>query len=155
MGSQSRDNNVPSIVFGSNKVSRFIAIIFTIIIGILMLVMSLMNMDKFTGDTLKGFSELSMTVVLAIIALGISIFQSDKDLLMQTNNEQNIKKVYLSYIFSMFPVILIIVLGYVVAEFFGGVAWIMCLYSIAMIEVLLKSITGTMASFVAFLNIRD
>lgn len=155
MGSQSKDNNVPSIVFGSNKVSRIIAVFFAMIIAVLMLMMSLMNMDKFTGDTLKGFSELSMTVVLAIIALGISIFQSDKELFVQINNEHNIKKVYLSYIFNMFPIILIIVLGYVVAEFFGGTAWIMCLYSIAMIEVLLKSITGTMASFVAFLNIRD
>ena len=123
--------------------------------GLLVLYYGLVNHNSFTREILTDTINIGFTVVLAIVALAITVFQTDKELLEKRNSDENIKKVYLSYIFSIFPTILELILGYLVAYTFEDYPCVICLYFIGTVFVLIKCITGTMASFVAFLNIRD
>lgn len=150
-----QNNSVPKIIFSPNKISRRISTVLVVIIDFVAIFYGIMNFNNFTREVLTGTINIGFTVVLAIIALAITIFQSDKELLENRNSDENVKKVYLSYIFSIFPIILELILGYLVAYIFENCSYIICLYFIATVFVLTKCITGTMASFVAFLNIRD
>lgn len=149
-----RNNSVPKCIFFPNKVNRSISNVLVIIIFGLSLYYGMNNCDKFTRDMLIDLINNGFTVVLSIVALAITVFQTDKILLEKTNTNENIKEIYLSYIFGIFPLILELLLGYLVAFSFEKCSFLLCLYFVVTILVLLKCITGTIASFVAFLNIR-
>lgn len=150
-----QNNSVPKIIFLPNKISRRVSIVLKVIINLVALYYGIKNCNSFTRDVLTDTINIGFTVVLAIVALAITVFQTDKDLLEKKNSDENVKKVYLSYIFSIFPVILELTLGYLVAYLFEDFPYIICLYFIATVFVLTECITRTMAAFVAFFNIRD
>ena len=148
------NNSVPKCIFFPNKVNRVISIVLVIIIILLSLYYGINNYYKFTRDMLIDLINNGFTIALSIVALAITVFQTDKILLVKTNTNKNIKEIYLSYIFSIFPLILELLLGYLVAFTFEKCSFLLCLYFIITVLVLVKCITGTIASFVAFLNIR-
>ncbi len=146
---------MPKIIFFPNKISRIISTVLVVIINVIAIFYGIANFNSFTRDVLIDTINIGFTVVLAIVALAITVFQTDKELLENRNSDENVKKVYLSYIFSIFPIILELILGYLVAYIFENYSHIICLYFMATVVVLTRCITETMASFVAFLNIRD
>ena len=150
-----QNNSVPKIIFFPNKISRIISTVLVVIINVIAIFYGIANFNSFTRDVLIDTINIGFTVVLAIVALAITVFQTDKELLENRNSDENVKKVYLSYIFSIFPIILELILGYLVAYIFENYSHIICLYFMATVVVLTRCITETMASFVAFLNIRD
>ena len=150
-----QNNSVPKIIFFPNKISRIISTVLVVIINVIAIFYGIANFNSFTRDVLIDTINIGFTVVLAIVALAITVFQTEKALLENRNSDENVKKVYLSYIFSIFPIILELILGYLVAYIFENYSHIICLYFMATVVVLTRCITETMASFVAFLNIRD
>lgn len=150
-----QNNSVPKIIFFPNKISRIISTVLVVIINVIAIFYGIANFNSFTRDVLIDTINIGFTVVLAIVALAITVFQTEKELLENRNSDENVKKVYLSYIFSIFPIILELILGYLVAYIFENYSHIICLYFMATVVVLTRCITETMASFVAFLNIRD
>ena len=150
-----QNNSVPPSIFFSSKISRGISGVLICLINLVALYYGIMNWNSFTREVLTDTINIGFTVVLAIVALAITVFQTDKELLEKRNSDENVKKVYLSYVFSIFPIISVLILGYLVAYAFENYPHIICLYFIATILILTECITGTMASFVAFLNMRD
>ena len=150
-----QNNSVPKNNFFPNKISRIISTVLVVIINVIAIFYGIANFNSFTRDVLIDTINIGFTVVLAIVALAITVFQTEKELLENRNSDENVKKVYLSYIFSIFPIILELILGYLVAYIFENYSHIICLYFMATVVVLTRCITETMASFVAFLNIRD
>lgn len=148
------NNSVPKCIFFPDKVNRVISVVLVIIIIGLSFYYGINNCYKFTRDMLIDLINIGFTIVLSTVALAITVFQTDKILLAKTNTDKNIKEIYLSYIFGIFPLILELLLGYLVAFSFEKCSLLLCLYFIITILVLAKCITGTIASFVAFLNIR-
>lgn len=120
-----------------------------------MAVAALCNISSFDAELLKELSQLSITVTLAVVALGISVFQSGEELCGEGNEDRNKREVFLRYIFAVFPVILIALLGFVVSILCEGCTIVLCLHSFVMVTITTLMITKTVASFVAFLNIRD
>lgn len=150
-----KNNNIPKSVFWPNKTSRLVSVGLAMLINIIIIYYGILKWNNLTKDELKGMIDIGFTIVLAVVALAISVFQSNTELLERRNSDENIKKLYISYIFSIFPIILELMLGYVVVYVWQDNSQILSLYFIATAFVMTKCITGTMASFVAFLNIRD
>lgn len=150
-----QNNSVPKIIFTSNKISRRFSVVLFLLIDLMAVYYGIVNRSSISKDILIETINIGFTVVLAIVALAITVFQSDKELLETRNSDGNIKKVYLSYVFSIFPIILELTLGYLVALIFKDVPQLIALYFVMTVVVLMKCISGTMAAFVAFLNIRD
>ncbi len=150
-----QNNDVPKHVFPPNAISRTCSVVLLIIIDLVAVYYAFENRNGFTQDILMDVTNIGFTVVLAIVALAITVFQTDKELLERRNLDENVRKIYLSYVFGVFPIILILVLGYLVAYVCKDDSYSMCLYFIITILALTKCVTGTMTAFVAFLNIRD
>lgn len=150
-----QNNSVPKIVFTPNKISRRCSVVLFVLIDLMALYYGIVNWSSISEAILIETINIGFTVVLAIVALAITVFQSDKELLVKRNSDENIKKVYLSYVFSIFPIILELTLGYLVALIFKEVPQLISLYFVITVLVLMKCISGTIAAFVAFLNIRD
>lgn len=115
------NNPVPELIFIPNKISRIISVVLIIIINLCSLIYGVLNFNNFSSDVLVKTVEFGFTIVLSIMALTITVFQSDKNLLKNKNSDKNIKKVYLSYIFIVFPIILILFLGYLIACLFCSI----------------------------------
>lgn len=150
-----QNNSVPKFIFLPNKTSRTLTILLVILVDLVAIYYGISNWNSFSQVVLIETASIGFTVVLAVVALGIAVLQTDKELLKDVNTNENKNKVYLSYIFGMFPIILVLVLGYLVAYVLNDYSQIMSLYFIAAVLASTRSITGTVASFVAFLNIRD
>lgn len=150
-----KNNSIPKSVFWPNKTSRLVSVGLAMLINIIIIYYGILKWNNLTKDELKGMIDIGFTIVLAVVALAISVFQSNTELLERRNSDENIKKLYISYIFSIFPIILELMLGYVVAYVWQDNSQILSLYFIATAFVMTKCIKSTMASFVAFLNIRD
>lgn len=149
------NNPVPEWIFIPNKISRIISLVLITIINLCSLIYGVLNFNNFSSDVLVKTVEFGFTIVLSIMALTITVFQSDKNLLKNKNSDKNIKKVYLSYIFIVFPIILILFLGYLIACLFYFVPYILSLSFMVTILTLTMCITKTLSSFVALLNIKD
>lgn len=147
-------NSVPKIVFTPNKTSRIISIVLIAIIDVIAFYGVFIHGEIFDENLLKELSQLSITVILAIVALGISVFQSDRSIIGEGNSVDNKKELYIRYVFGIFPAALVTILGFIVAVFFKGTV-VIRFYSLAMILITTKTISGTIASFVSYLNIRD
>lgn len=147
-------NSVPKIVFTSHKTSRLISIVLIFIIDAVALYGVFFHGEIFDDKLLKELSQLAITSILAVVALGISVFQSDRSIVGNGNSDENKKELYIRYVFSVFPATLVTILGFVVAELFEGTA-IIRFYALAMILTTTKTLSGTIASFVSYLNIRD
>lgn len=149
------NNPVPKLIFIPNKISRIISVVLIIIINLCSIIYGVLNFNNFSSDVLVKTVEFGFTIVLSIMALTITVVQSDKNLLKNKNSDKNIKEVYLSYIFIVFPIILILFLGYLIACLFYFVPYILSLSFMVTILTLSMCITKTLSSFVAFLNIKD
>ncbi|TWH78154.1 hypothetical protein [Sedimentibacter saalensis] len=143
-------------IFPSRKINIMIASLLLFIITLLV-ILFLFNYNEdfpiFTAELLKSLSEFSMTVIFAIIALGISVFQSDNQLIGGDNNE-NRQELFIRYIFSIFPTIVMVILGFIVAILFEQSNFLIHIYSIIMILMMVKTITGIMKYFISFMNIK-
>ena len=113
-----QNNSVPPSIFFSSKISRGISGVLICLINLVALYYGIMNWNSFTREVLTDTINIGFTVVLAIVALAITVFQTDKELLEKRNSDENVKKVYLSYVFSIFPTISVLILGYLVAYAF-------------------------------------
>lgn len=149
------NNLVPELIFIPNKISRTISVVLIFIINLCSFIYGVLNFNNFSSDVLVKTVEFGFTIVLSIMALTITVFQSDKNLLKNKNSDKNIKRVYLSYIFIVFPIILILFLGYLIACLFYFVPYILSLSFMVTILTLSMCITKTLSSFVALLNIKD
>ena len=150
-----QNNSVPKMIFPLTRKSRIFSSVLSLIIEIAAIYYGIVNSSSISEEILIDTINIGLTVVLAIVALAFTVFQSDKELSEKRNSDENIKKVYLSYVFGIFPIVLELILGYLVALIFKDIPQIISLYFVGTVVILTECITRTMASFVAFLNIRD
>lgn len=150
-----QNNGVPKIIFFPQKVSRRMSVVLAVLIDIITIYYAVKNANDFTSQMLVDTVNVAVAISLAVVAMAIAIFQTDKGLFERINTDSNIKKIYESYAFGIFPYSLIFVLSYVVAYAFAENTYIICLGFIMTILVLTQCILQTITSFVAFLNIRD
>ena len=109
----------------------------------------------FTSDILINFINFGATIVLAIMALAVTVLQTEKGLLVTRNSNENVRKVYLSFVFSVFPIILLLILGYLIAQIFEKTPAVIGSYFILTVFVLSNYVAVLIAAFVCFFNIRD
>lgn len=138
------------ILFISNKWSRKISCGLCVLI-VVACIFTIINYNQDCAKLLQSLSELSMTIILAVIGLGISVFQSD---FIQLNKKE-FKQKYIDYIFSMFIPILTVILGFFVSILFKRVDKVIKFYIIITVLILLNSITNTLKYFVSIFNIKD
>ena len=79
------NNPVPELIFIPNKISRIISVVLIIIINLCSLIYGVLNFNNFSSDVLVKTVEFGFTIVLSIMALTITVFQSDKNLLKNKN----------------------------------------------------------------------
>ncbi len=150
-----QNNRAPKIIFLPQKASRWISVILAGLIDAITIYYAVNNVHEFKSQMLVDTVNVAVAISLAVVAMAIAIFQTDKGLFERINTDSNIKKIYESYAFGIFPYSLIFVLSYVVAYAFAENTYIICLGFIMTIVVLTQCILQTITSFVAFLNIRD
>lgn len=137
----------------SRKLSAFLIILLSII-AIISCIFSDPNNQIFNYNFLQKLSEFTLTTVLTMVAIGICIFQSDEKLTGQ-NNKNNKSEMFIRYIFSMFPVILITMMGFFVSPLLYNHGILIRLYSLSTFEVLLLSVSETIKYFVYLFDITD
>lgn len=146
-------NSVPKIVFRNFKKSRKRVIFFSFLSSLTIL--SGIWSTNIDATVLKELSTFAINIILVIGALGIALFAvpiSDKN----KNTTKNRDEVIISYIGELFVLLSVAVLGYIISIFGLKIPWWGILgYCIAMIAMVLFLITQTMASVVAYFNIRD
>ena len=76
-----QNNSVPPSIFFSSKISRGISGVLICLINLVALYYGIMNWNSFTREVLTDTINIGFTVVLAIVALAITVFQTDKELL--------------------------------------------------------------------------
>ena len=76
-----QNNSVPKIIFFPNKISRIISTVLVVIINVIAIFYGIANFNSFTRDVLIDTINIGFTVVLAIVALAITVFQTEKELL--------------------------------------------------------------------------
>lgn len=150
-----QNNGVPKTIFFPQKVSRWMSVVLAVLIDIITIYYAVKNANDFTSQMLVDTVNVAVAISLAVVAMAIAIFQTDKGLFERINTDSNIKKIYESYAFGIFPYSLIFILSYVIAYAFAENAHIICLGFVMTIIVLTQCIIQTITSFVAFLNIRD
>jgi hypothetical protein len=161
MGKKSGDisdinnNSVPDVIFIPNKISRYVSSILIVIIDLIAVCYAIRNRMVFTSDILINFINFGATIVLAIMALAVTVLQTEKGLLVTRNSNENVRKVYLSFVFSVFPIILLLILGYLIAQIFEKTPAVIGSYFILTVFVLSNYVAVLIAAFVCFFNIRD
>lgn len=149
------NNSVPDVIFIPNKISRYVSSILIVIIDLIAVYYAISNIMVFTSEILVNFINLGATIVLAIMALAVTVLQTEKGLLVTRNSNENVRKVYLSFVFSVFPIILLLILGYLIAQIFEKTPVVIGFYFILTVFVLSNYFVFLIAAFVCFFNIRD
>lgn len=137
-----------NILFIPDKISRKISKVLIKIIFILGVIIVWFNTNA-DAKLLRQLSEFSMTVVLAILALGISVLQTECV-------QKKSMEMYLKYIFSMFNPVLVIVLGFLISMVsMEGECILIKVWITIMLLVLLNAITNSLKYFVFVFDIKD
>jgi hypothetical protein len=137
-----------NILFVPDKISRKISNVLIKIILVLGVIIVWFNTNA-DAKLLRQLSEFSMTVVLAILALGISVLQTECV-------QKKSMEMYLKYIFSMFNPILVIVLGFLISMVsMEGECVLIKAWINIMLLVLLNAISNSLKYFVFVFNIKD
>lgn len=99
---ENKDSTVPNMVFIKHKNSRRVTTILCILVSALMVYTIFFNPLLFDASLLKELLQLSMSGILAIVAVAISVFQSDNSICGEGNLKERKREVYLRYIFLFF-----------------------------------------------------
>jgi hypothetical protein len=146
-------NSVPKIIFLPFKSSRLIIAALTVINFILIALCALSY--NFTSSDLSYLAELTVNLIFVIGAIGLTIFSLKIDNGSgPTQNKETKKELILRYIGMIFLDSSIAITSYILSllDFSPLInkAW-----SILVLIVLLQSIASTLATIVAYFNIRD
>lgn len=106
-----QDDSVPKPVVPPNKTSGTCSVILLMIINLVAIHYVAGNRNVFTQDILMDAMNIGFTVVLAIVALAITVFRMDKEPSGRRDSDENAGRICLSYVFGVFPIIPILVLG--------------------------------------------
>ncbi|MBI9010947.1 MAG: hypothetical protein JEZ08_01855 [Clostridiales bacterium] len=104
---------------------------------------------------LREFASFSLNLILVVGALGLAIFALAVDEKWK-NTKANRDEVMIRYVGELFVLLSLTMLGYVISIFGTSMpAWGITCYGIAMISSSVYFIKHTLASIVAYFNIRD
>lgn len=156
-------NTVPNIVFKPYKKNKK-KIVISMIISNLILIFAFFSIT-FNADNLKELSQFAINIILVVGALGIAMFSLP---ITGANIEERKREVVLRYIGEIGALLSTAILGYIIS-IFGvplfklipiifyeqRISMIIKTYCIILVNSLLFSLLHTLASFVAYFNIRE
>lgn len=142
-----------NILFPSDKLSRGISAV-CILIGFYLGFMAGVCNTNADAELLRSVSEFSLTLILAIIVLGISVFQFQTECEHDTEKK---KEYAIKYIFGMFVPIAVSILVFLISivciqEYWKNFIKI-CITIIVLVS--LNSISSTLKYFVVIFDIKD
>lgn len=144
-------NPVPKIVFTPFKQSKNITVVVNYF-NIILIIISIFK-HNFTASDLSNLAQLTLNLTFVIGAIGLTIFslKLDNNSCIQSNKTK--KELIYSYLGFIFLASSISITSYILSLIdFGPV--INKTYSILVLLLLLKLITSTIATIIAYFNIK-
>jgi len=145
-------NPIPEIVFRPFKQLKNITAV-VIFFNIILIIISALKHD-FTASDLSNLAELTLNLTFVIGAIGLTIFSLKLDNKTSKQSDQTKKELIYRYLGFIFLASSIAITSYILS-LIDFSPLINKIYSILVLMLLLKLITSTVATIIAYFNIKD
>ena len=96
-----KHNVIPDIVFLPVRFEKILSILLTFIIFIISIYLITLK-DIITANILKEICQFCIIIILTILALSVTVFQSSDKITRNQNTKDNKYKIYIRYIYYVF-----------------------------------------------------